>query len=181
MRYRVAIIFLGLVVVILLVSFNPLAVLIPSFRYSIEEDINESGIRTIKQRNNVVYHDVLGGQIELNLSKFTYSWDGSKSYLISVSFGARDWILIESGPSLLFLIDGEKLFLPGKGSTGHRTDLGYKVLEVASYHIHPDEIARLANARLVKVRILGSEGIQEFVLKPKYIERFKDFYLRFVN
>jgi hypothetical protein len=99
---------------------------------------------------------VASARVELRFQKFV-SKAGVLSYQIFVNYKWSSWMFIESGASLLFLVDGDRLtFSSDDGSRGDREAIGGDVYETAMYEVAAEDLRRLANAHQVKVRIIGS-------------------------
>jgi len=95
-------------------------------------------------------------RVELRFQKFV-SKDGVLSYQIFVKYKWSSWMFIESGASLLFLVDGDRLtFSSDDGSRGAREAIGGDVYETAMYEVAPEDLRWLARAQQVKVRVIGS-------------------------
>jgi hypothetical protein len=85
---------------------------------------------------------------------------GHRSYLLSVQYNdARDWMFIESGESLVLLVDGKRLALQGSGSEGARRVWDDATLsEFASYAVDPETLVRIAWGTTVEYKLVGSKS-----------------------
>jgi hypothetical protein len=86
--------------------------------------------------------------------------EGHRSYALSVQYNdARDWLFIESGESLILLVDGERLALQGSGSEGARNVWDDATIsEYASYPVAPETLVRIAWATTLEYKLVGSKG-----------------------
>ena len=130
-------------------------------------------------------NNVLGGggfadaRVELNPQRFTPK-GGSPTYQVFVQYEWSSWMFIEDGPSLVFLIDGERVEVRGPGSRGDRDVWeGGKVRETAMYQVSFALLERLAEGSEVKVRVVGSEFNMDREFTATNFERFRDFVTRY--
>ncbi len=145
-------------------------------------------VKTIKDDfDNYVINRMQGNKVnakgirilELNAQKY------QKNKLINYSLMVRlvdgDWLFIRRGESLVFLVDGERIGLTGKGSSKHREVLSGTIVEKAWYTITPEQLKKIAFANSVKGKLTGSQYFTELSLSEDNIKNFRSFYLEFVE
>lgn len=97
-------------------------------------------------------------QVYLSYQRFTPKGDSVSSYQIFVNYEGSEWMFIEEGESLIFLLDGQPLPLSSRdGSSDKRDVYGSKVYERAMYQVAPEQLRQIAKASTIKVRIKGSK------------------------
>lgn len=113
--------------------------------------------------------------ISIDPMRFT-SKTGNIIYSIKVHYGSKSWIFIESGESLIFLIDSERVSLTGEGSLRNR-DVVYAgvIHETAYYDVDRSFLEKIANAKTVKMKLIGSRYYTERPFKPENQNNFKKF------
>lgn len=76
----------------------------------------------------------------------------------------NDWIFIDNGESLILLVDGERIGFYGEGSTKNRSTTTLSdtyVNEDAYYDVPLNQLQKIANAKTVRIQVVGSHGIKE--------------------
>lgn len=84
-------------------------------------------------------------------------------YLFIATAYLEDWIFINSGPSMVFKVDGEMIPLVSiTGSSNSRSLGGYAsnkgVTETAIYKITPEQMKKISEGKETEYRIFGSKG-----------------------
>lgn len=78
---------------------------------------------------------------------------------IILTYRSSNWLFIESGESLVMLIDGKRLGLTGDGSSNHREVLtGGKIEEMAYYYVVDSVFEMLAKAEKIEIKLIGSSS-----------------------
>jgi len=90
-------------------------------------------------------------------------------------------MFIDTGLSLMFLIDGERMDLHGMGSGDERHTVNGGVQETAFYMVTEDELAALAHAKSVRMRLMGSKYDIERDFDAINFLNLKDFITKHVN
>lgn len=116
--------------------------------------------------------------IELNLQRTEKN--GNYGYILGCHYEARDWLFIDSGESLIMLIDNERIGFEGAGSLEHRDAYGSNINELAIYRIIPDQIKKIAYANEVKIRIKGKYYIECYFTDINF-DNFRRFYQEYVE
>lgn len=101
-----------------------------------------------------------------------YSEYGSKS---------SDWFFIDSGESLVLLIDGKRVGFSGDGSIEHRKVGDGYVSETAFYGLPPHiltkkQIKQIAYAKEIQAKIIGQDGFINANFSEDNIANVKEFY-----
>lgn len=119
--------------------------------------------------------------VELNAQRFEK--DGIISYSLLVRYAGPIFINIESGKSLVLIIDGLSKEIGGTGSNGHRNILSLGVVEeIAYYHnLEPDLMKQIAYAKKVDVEIHGSAGSLKRYFNTNNFLKFQAFCELYVN
>lgn len=110
------------------------------------------------------------------------AWNrGGKTYL-EVNYMAKTetgYLEIPIGTTLLLNVDGQELNFSGNGSFNKRKPWkkGF-VRETALYEVSRTQLAKIANAKQIKVKIKGNNGIVERDFAPDNFKRFQDFLAR---
>lgn len=121
--------------------------------------------------------------IWLNASRvFKDIWNKKYAAYLEVSYMAREetgLIDIPFGQSLILTVDGKEMRFAGNGSYNRRgkPQPGF-VSETALYEVSPDQLRQIAEARTVRVRIKGNNGLVEREFRPQNFERFREFVAR---
>lgn len=98
-------------------------------------------------------------------------------YHLQVIYGAREeagYLEINPGRSLVIIADGQELSFSGLGSLEKDEDKG-AVFETARYDATADDIARIASANKVVVRVTGRNGIVVREFTEENFEKFRQF------
>ena len=119
--------------------------------------------------------------VALNTQRFEKR--GHISYSLFIEYQGLNYINIDSGESLVIIIDGQHNVLEGKGSASHRyMILPTLVYEAAYYHdVEPEFIRKLAYAKMVEIEVHGSTYVLNRQFEEKNISRIKYFYDHYVN
>jgi len=109
-------------------------------------------------------------------------WNSQSSIFLEVNYMARaesGYLEIPLGPSLFLTVDGQEMSFSGNGSFNKRKSArkGF-VNETAFYPVNKQQLEKIANAKQVKVRIKGNNGIVEREFGPENFKRFQDFVMR---
>ncbi len=119
------------------------------------------------------------GIVNLNVQKFI-SKEGRESYSLIVEYvdysDYATWLFIRSGESLVLLIDGKRIGFTGEGSWNDRDVLyGGSIVETAWYAVSPEIIRMVANAKEVKVKLVGDKGFVQRHFNQTNFSNFKKF------
>lgn len=118
--------------------------------------------------------------VELNAQKYIPKGEEA-TYQLFVHYSWTDWMFIDTGLSLMFLVDGERMDLHGMGSSDERHTVNGGVQETAFYMVTEDELAALAGAKSVRMRLMGSEYDIERDFDAINLLNLKDFIAKYVN
>lgn len=144
----------------------------------IDRDINEfENVERISMTsNNLAGAGLLSSTtISLTPSRMKDLSTGTTSYHLVLNYYGQDWIFIDEGETLVFLIDGQRFGLSSDGSLGNRTvGSGGSVYEIAIYDTDMAFIGRIANAGEVKVQIQG-QVFEERHFDKSNFEAFQSF------
>lgn len=113
--------------------------------------------------------------VELNVERYT-SRDGEILYTLVVDYSSDEWLFIRDGESLVLLVEGYRIGLKGKGSSGYR-DIGYRgrINEKAWYGISFESLEMIANAKEVEARIIGSRHHVDKHFSEENFRYFREF------
>jgi len=137
---------------------------------------------------NRMEHNMLGGgsllsytTIWLNTQRYQ-SKEGNVSYSLIAEYVSPDWLFIERGESLILLVDGQRMGLVGDGSWNHR-NVGYgrMVSEKSWYNITLEDLQKIANAKEVKVKIIGSQYYAERCFTDANFKNLKRFIMEYAQ
>lgn len=120
--------------------------------------------------------------IYLNAFKKVDKSNNQNTYGIIATYdGGSGWFFIERGESLIFLADGERIGLTGEGSWPYR-EVGYAghITEKAYYIVTPEQFRKIALAKNIQVRIIGSKSYFDLEFNESNIESFYKFYNEYV-
>jgi hypothetical protein len=118
----------------------------------------------------------------LNASRVFKNYRNKDStYYLEVSYMSREetgYLNIPAGGTLTVIADGQEMRFSGTGSYNQRKKNkdGF-VSESALYPATREQIQKIANAKQVKVRIRGDNGLVERDFGPANFSRFKEFLL----
>lgn len=150
--------------------------------YEIKSDYDEfTKTERVRMKSNSLKTDnTISGipYLELNLCKLKRQ--NTIKFYIHIYYANSDWLFIEEGKSLIFLIDDNKYELYGTGSSGYRNvytgPYGHGIYEEAYYDCNINFIHHIINAKIVKVRLNGSSYVSStFVMTQDNIKHFNDF------
>ncbi len=114
-------------------------------------------------------------RVELNAQE-SRSKDGKIFYSLIVDYTAVDWLFIKEGESLVLLIDEQQVGLKGKGSSSHRgIDYDGWKNEKAWYGFSFEGLDMIANAKEVKVRIIGTQRHVDRYFSEENFKNFRRF------
>lgn len=119
------------------------------------------------------------GFVYLNVQKLV-SKEGRVSYCLIAEYtdfsDCASWLFIESGESLVLLVDGKRVGLTGDGSWNNRNVLyGGSISETAWYPINPEIIRMISNAKEVKVKLIGSNSFVQRYFTQTNFNNFRKF------
>lgn len=123
--------------------------------------------------------------IYFNVQKFISKQENVDYHIIIKYEHDGNWLFIDDGESLILLIDGVRKGFSGDGSSRHRDVVsvfkGSNVVELAYYKITAEELKQIANAKEVKVKLIGSQHYcnrhftkSTFNLLGKFIKEYVD-------
>jgi len=99
------------------------------------------------------------------------------TYYIEAIYGANEQVgYLEIGPgrSLTLTCDGEEIAFNGIGSLSNDRD-GKAIFEHARYETTSAELEKIAQAKMVSLKLRGRNGVIRRELSPENIERFRQF------
>ena len=110
------------------------------------------------------------------------SWNRRSELYLEVDYMARaetGYLEIPVGTTLMLTVDGQEMNFTGNGSFNKRKSKqkGF-VNETALYRIAQTQLGKIAEAKQVKVRVKGNNGIVERDFRPENFQRFKEFLAR---
>jgi hypothetical protein len=110
------------------------------------------------------------------------AWKRNTQTFLEVNYMAKaetGYLEIPIGATLLLTVDGQEMNFTGSGSFNKRKPWrkGF-VKETALYEVSRSQLAKIAGAKQVKVRIKGNNGIVERDFAPENFKRFRDFVSR---
>lgn len=118
---------------------------------------------------------MLSGSVALNLVAAKPDDGSQATYGLAVQYSGSDWIFLESGESLIFLIDGERVSLHTPGSVNRDVSGSGGIRETLIYPITPELVKEIISATEVKAKIKGEYSLVRF-FTPVNFGNFKDFY-----
>ena len=121
-----------------------------------------------------------GGTVYLN-AQIIINEDKVRNIYLNILYAANDWLFIEEGNSLMFLINGEKLLLSTSGDIQRKVIGGYGINEVAWYKISLEDFKKLIFAEEVKFKLSGKHVYLTRLLTPMNKKRFAEFYNQYLN
>jgi hypothetical protein len=132
-------------------------------------------------RNNLLPQTFLGPLVRIDPYKITDK-SGHVDFSFRVEFWSQNgWLFISDGESLIFLADGDHFGLTGSGSAASREVQPGAVDEVAYYAFTPELLKKLATAKKVRVRLVGSSHVWDGNLSAKNQKIFADFFAKYCN
>ena len=134
-----------------------------------------------KTQKNILSAKMFEDMVCLDIQRFQK--DDLVEYDLILKYGpTSNWLFIESGESLVLLVDGKRIGFTGDGSSQHRNVLsGGSIIEKAYYNITPEQILEISNASEVSVKIIGSQYYAERKFLKSTFNNFKQFYEEFVK
>jgi len=110
----------------------------------------------------------------------TLDRSGTRTYDLEVTYENQDWIFIAPGESLVLSVDGTKMVFSGEGSVNLRSKvLDTLVSEQAWYHVTVNQLRDIANAKDVKVKIIGEKGFTQGCFTTRSLECFREFLVEY--
>lgn len=91
------------------------------------------------------------------------------------------WHEIEPGKSLVLIVDGEERAFSGQGSSHSRRTSHGRMIENAIFKANSGDLRQIANAKAVKVKIVGAKGTVERDFLPANFDKFKKFVAAYVD
>lgn len=134
-----------------------------------------------KTQNNILSANMFQDMVCLDIQRFQKN--DLVLYNLILKYGpTSDWLFIDSGESLILLVDGTRMGFTGDGSSQYRNVLsGGSIVEKSYYEITPDQILKIANAKEVSVKIIGSQYYAERKFLKSTFNNFKKFYEEFLK
>jgi len=119
--------------------------------------------------------------VALNIQRFEKR--GRISYSLIIEYQGISYINIDSGESLVIIIDGQRNEFEGKGSESHRYMIFPTLVnETAYYHdVESDFIRKLAHAKKIEVEVHGSSYVLNRYFEEKNLIGIKYFYDHYVD
>ena len=110
------------------------------------------------------------------------AWNRRPELYLELDYMARaetGYLEIPVGTTLMLTVDGQEMNFTGNGSFNKRKSKqkGF-VNETALYRVVQTQLAKIANAKQVKVRVKGNNGIVERDFRPENFQRFQEFLTR---
>lgn len=87
--------------------------------------------------------------------------DSVNVYSLLVGYSADNWMFLEAGESLQFLVDGEKVSLRTIATPSRDVVRRGGIYETAFYRLTPELVYSLASAKTVKMRLVGTKHIHD--------------------
>ena len=121
--------------------------------------------------------------IWLNAARvYSGPWNRNPKLYLQVDYMARaetGYLEIPVGTTLMLTVDGQEMNFTGNGSFNKRKSKrkGF-VNETALYEVTQTQLASIAHAKQVKVRVKGQKGIVERDFAADNFKRFQDFLAR---
>lgn len=142
--------------------------------------INRTQGNEIKGKGSTAFEIAtgVGSAVELNAQRFQLK-GGIVSYSLIVKFTGTDWLFIKNGEALILLIDGERIGFQGEGSLNHRNVGRGWIEEQAWFDISLDDLLKIANAKEVRLKIIGSQYYIERTFVEFNFKNFKDFITKY--
>ena len=110
-----------------------------------------------------------------NAQRFTDK-NGKQSYQFYIEWNDGEWLFINEGESLILLIDGERIGCNGYGSKDHReTITGSAIRETAVFESNLETFRKIANAKIVKLKLVGASKNIVRELNEEHIGNYKKF------
>jgi hypothetical protein len=154
--------------------------------YSVEKTFDKSDKVTqySMKENHLVNKD---GDEEIDINPVCVRKEGSDPrYCLDVEYrdreGARLWLYIKEGASLICTIDGrEKIVFTGEGSKHYRYMEYGEIDERAYYVISPEVLQKMALAKSIEVKIVGEKRTLGCVFTGQNLNNFKRFMAEYVK
>ncbi len=124
---------------------------------------------------------VPGTDVWLNATRITQKNGVIVYYLEIYLSSSRDWIKIEPGNTLFLTMDGKEYRYDGIGSPQSRGTSKGKFTEHAIYRTTSADIRKLAEAKEVKVKVVGSVDVLQRAFGPANTQIFKDFVAKYID
>lgn len=126
---------------------------------------------------------VPGAQVWLNASRITQKYGSVLFYLDVHVESPTTWLAIEPGQSLILVIDGDEIRFDGSGSNQMRkTDKkSGQFIESAVYLSNASDIRKIAEAKEVKVKVVGKASVLQSAFGPSNFTVYKKFVADFLD
>lgn len=125
-------------------------------------------------RLNKTPHTLLAPTIAIG-GMFVVPDNGRPVLAFDVEVTGRDWVFVEAGESLAFIVDGERIGLEGDGSSRMRETTRSGIQERARYVTSPEVFRTVAEGDSVRYRVVGSRGAVEGRLSESNKENMRRF------
>ena len=144
-----------------------------------------SGVRTdLMSENELVSSQNPPREIIwLNGSRvFKDMWNRKYAIYLEAMYQAREdtgLLDVPFGQTLTLVVDGKEMRLAGNGSYNRRGNAPQgTVLETSLYEVTMEQLDQIANAKTVKMRLKGNNGLVEREFGPENFQRFQEFVSR---
>jgi len=105
----------------------------------------------------------------------SYGRDYKVMYHLIATWYGGGWGYIEAGESLVLMVDGRRMGFFGPGSAEHRQVEGSYVVEESWYPSNFDQLAVLAEAKEITVKLRGKNGEVSRCMTSTNLDNFKVF------
>lgn len=148
-----------------------------SFAYEVKTRVDDftGAMSHVMMGNRLGCAELEDATLDLNIAQYIDK-DQEASYELIAMFRGETWMFIEKGPSLQFIVDGARIDLRGDGSADRRmVTPEAHVMELASYGISLQALYSLAEAKTIKVRLVGAKSDIDGCFTLEDFQHFKDF------
>lgn len=143
-----------------------------------------SGLRTdMMARNMLPAVEPVEELVWLNASRVFTDFRNFTFYL-EIRYEALEslgFLDIMPGPSLVLTIDGAEYTFRGSGSLNNRQKVDNLISEDAIYQVAAQDLADIAGARAVSLKLKGVAKTYENALSEENIERFDEFVSTYIE
>ena len=124
-----------------------------------------------------------GTQVWLNASRVSQKYGVTLFYLDVHVESSLAWLAIGPGQTLILVVDNAEIRFDGIGSADLRkTDQkSGKFLESAVYLSNASDIRKIADAKEVKVKVIGKNGVLQSAFGPSNFAVYKKFVADFLD
>jgi hypothetical protein len=149
--------------------------------YKIDDRSQFDGSKSIQLIENRL-PALAGADVDFNTEKFI-ALDGKVYYNIVLAVVSLNGLFIEERESLVLLVDGTRIGFSGDGSANYRNVWGEIeiVEETAFYDATPEQLKKIANAKVVCIMIKGSKFSVERKFIPENFSNLKKFIKEYVD